>query len=207
MIRNIVFDVGSVLMQVRPAEAMTDLGFDKDKAETTIKATLGNPVWRELDRGIMQKEDVFAALKKGLAPEIQAGIDFFFEKAVWNFVKPFPYTRNWLASLKERGYKIFLLSNYPAWLWTVNEKNAFNFLDLIAGKVVSGFEQLIKPDPAIYQLLLSRYSLSAPECVFLDDMAENVIGARKEGINAIQFESFEQANGQLEEILKAQPAK
>ncbi|MBQ3799611.1 MAG: HAD family phosphatase [Treponema sp.] len=203
MIRNIVFDVGSVLVRVRPEEAMTDLGFDKAKAEETVRATLGNPIWRELDRGVMKKEDVLAAIKEGHPSSVQDGIDFFFEKAVWNFVKPFPYSRIWLSSLRERGYKVFLLSNYPAWLWSVNEQNAFDFLDCIDGKVVSGFEQVIKPDPAIYQLLLSRYSLSAPECVFLDDVEENVAGARREGFSGIVFRSYEQASAELEELLKA----
>lgn len=201
MIRNIVFDVGSVLVHVRPVEAMTDLGYDKDKAEETIRATLGNPIWRELDRGVMRREDVFASLKKGLSPDVQEGIDFFFEKAVWNFVKPFPYSRHWLSSLKERGYKLFILSNYPAWLWSENEKNIFDFLDSIDGKVVSGFEGVIKPDPAIYQLLLSRYSLTASECVFLDDMEENITGARAQGLHGIHFTSYEQASGELEQLL------
>ena len=62
MIRNIVFDVGSVLVRVRPEEALTDLGFARDRAEATVRAALGNPVWRELDRGVMKKEDVFAAM-------------------------------------------------------------------------------------------------------------------------------------------------
>ncbi len=202
MIRNIVFDVGSVLVRVRPEEALTDLGFARDRAEATVRAALGNPVWRELDRGVMKKEDVFAAMKAGLPPAVQEDIGFFFEKAVWNFVKPFPYARTWLSSLRERGYRIFLLSNYPAWLWTVNEQNAFDFLDCIDGKVVSGFEGVIKPDPAIYRLLLSRYSLTASECVFLDDVAENIAGARSEGFSGIVFSSYEQASAELEGLLK-----
>ena len=203
MIRNIVFDVGSVLVRVRPEEALTDLGFSRDRAEATVRAALGNPVWRELDRGVMKKEDVFAAMKAGLPPAVQEDIGFFFEKAVWNFVKPFDYAHRWLASLRGRGYRIFLLSNYPAWLWTVNEQNAFDFLDCIDGKVVSGFEKVIKPDPAIYRLLLSRYGLTASECVFLDDVAENVAGARSEGFSGIVFSSYEQASAELEGLLQA----
>ncbi len=203
MIRNVVFDVGSVLVRVRPEEALTDLGFSRDRAEATVRAALGNPVWRELDRGMMKKEDVFAAMKAGQPPAVQEDIGFFFEKAVWNFVKPFDYSRRWLASLRERGYRIFLLSNYPAWLWTVNEQNAFDFLDCIDGKVVSGFEKVIKPDPAIYRLLLSRYGLTASECVFLDDVAENVAGARSEGFSGIVFSSYEQASAELEGLLKS----
>lgn len=202
MIRNIVFDVGSVLVRVRPGEAMTDLGVSEEKAEEAVMATLGNPIWRELDRGVMRKEEVIAAIKEGRTPEVQAGIDFFFEKAVWNFVEPFPYSRDWLSSLRNRGYKVFLLSNYPAWLWTVNEQNAFDFLDCIDGKVVSGFEHIIKPDPAIYQLLLSRYSLTASECVFLDDMEENVAAARREGFSGIVFRTYGQASAELENLLR-----
>ncbi len=202
MIRNIVFDVGSVLVQVRPIEALVDCGFDRKRAEAVVKSTFGKIGWKELDRGRMSKEDAIAALKDGEEASLQQDIDFFFEKAVWNFVTPFPYTRAWLTSLRERGFKIFLLSNYPAWLWSANEKDVFNFIDCIDGKVVSGFEKVIKPDPAIYQLLLSRYSLVASECVFFDDMEENVVAARKEGFNGIHFTSYDQASGELEQLLK-----
>ena len=59
--------------------------------------------------------------------------------------------------------------------------------DLMDGAVVSGEERLMKPDPAIYQLLCKRYGLLAEECLFVDDNADNCEGARVAGMRAVRF--------------------
>lgn len=201
MIKNIIFDVGNVLVEVRSVDAMLEQGFSKERAERIYASTLGNPGWKEMDRGVLSREECIALLKKGLDEPLQKDLDLYFEKAVWHFVRPFPYTRLWLEELKNKGYKLYILSNYPSWLWTANSENAFNFLDLIDGKVVSGFEKVIKPDAAIYELLLSRYKLVPSESVFIDDLAVNIEGAKRQGINGIQFLSHEDAVSKLAGLL------
>jgi 2-haloacid dehalogenase len=52
---------------------------------------------------------------------------------------------------------------------------------------VSGDEGLLKPEPEIYDLLLTRYGLKADDCIFIDDSQENVQGARAVGMHAIHF--------------------
>ena len=64
-----------------------------------------------------------------------------------------------------------------------------------------GGEKVIKPDDAIYQLILRRYQLAAGECVFFDDRKVNVEGARRNGILGIVFENYEQAKQELSVLL------
>lgn len=84
----------------------------------------------------------------------------------------------------------------------LHERTRFDFTDLIDGKVVSGFEKLVKPQPEIYELLLSRYKLKPQECVFLDDRIANVEAARKMGIESIHVSGTqEEAIEDLNELL------
>ena len=107
----------------------------------------------------------------------------------------------WIRSLKEAGYRVYYLSNFSERV----EKEAadeLTFLKEMDGGILSYREHVIKPDPAIYELLLNRYSLAAEESVFLDDTLDNVKAAEKLGIRGILVENQEQAKYSLQELLK-----
>ena len=70
------------------------------------------------------------------------------------------------------------------------------------GGVFSCYEKLIKPDPALFKVILERYGLKPEECVFIDDNLPNVEAARNLGINAIHFKKYSQAKDELENLLK-----
>ena len=78
--------------------------------------------------------------------------------------------------------------------------SASAFSSAFAGVVVSGRVKLLKPDPAIYRLLLESYGLDPAACLFIDDSPANVEGARKVGLHATRFESPEQVERALTEM-------
>ena len=84
----------------------------------------------------------------------------------------------------------------------MHEEKHFDFASIVDGKVISGIERMSKPDPRIYRLLFERYGLDPSECVFLDDRQVNVDAAVQQGMKGIRFDRYEDARGQLEEILK-----
>ena len=104
--------------------------------------------------------------------------------------------------VQARGYKVYLLSNYPRDAYKMHEAKHFDFASVVDGKVISGIERMSKPDPRIYRLLCERYSLIPGECVFLDDREVNIKAAIAEGMQGIVFTSYEDAQEKLEEILK-----
>ena len=104
------------------------------------------------------------------------------------------------TALKEKGYKIYLLSNYSEELFHAHTKGA-KFLDVLDGGVVSYQVHALKPDREIYEILLEKYSLKAEECLFFDDRMDNVEGAKKAGIQAIQVTSREMLNETLDKML------
>lgn len=192
MIKNVIFDVGNVLVSFRWRELMDDLGFSKDLQKIFEKTVFGNPLWAELDRGVLDENEVINKIRR----ENSAYSDEF--DLIWanidKIVEPYDYSFDMIDTLKAKGLKVYLLSNYPKSLFELHTKcGRFPFIDRIDGKVVSGFVKCIKPDREIYERLLNEYNLKAEECVFLDDREENVEAAKNIGMAGILFENYEQA--------------
>jgi putative hydrolase of the HAD superfamily len=201
MIRNIVFDIGMVLADFRWKEYMLrDLGFAPEVMETFVKRLVLDPVWDEFDLGVRPTEEIITEMKERL-PEYPKERELFFLH-IEDIAASYPYSEPWIRELKERGYAVYLLSNYPRDVFRIHEKKHFGFAALVDGKVVSGFERLSKPDPAIYRVLLDRYALKAEECVFLDDRQVNIDTALSLGMQGIVFTSYEDARVRLEELLR-----
>ena len=134
--------------------------------------------------------------------EYKASVSDFLNNQVLKTVKSFDYARKWVGSLKEKGLKIYLLTNYPEWLFDYHYKNVFTFTDFVDGKVVSGVVKLIKPDEGIYKTLLEKYNLTAEECIFIDDRSENVEAANKLGIKGICFTKQKTVDEDIKKIIQ-----
>lgn len=183
MIKNIIFDVGMVLVDFRYMEFSAELGFSPDEVKAVCGAMINTPEWEMLDKGIItqsQAKDRFIARDPELKPLIER-----FWKDLTEIVRPFPRSKEWLRSLKERGYNIYLLTNYPEEMFALHSKTQFDFLDYVDGMVVSSYVKLTKPDRRIYECLMKKYSLKSGECVFLDDRPDNIKAAELLGIRAI----------------------
>ena len=109
------------------------------------------------------------------------------------------YAETWVRYLKDKGYHVYILSNYATYTLEKTEEE-LTFLKYVDGAVFSCQVKQIKPEPDIYQTLIKRYNLEPQKSVFLDDRKENCEAARKQGIHAIQFESFKQAAVELEKL-------
>ncbi|MDO5520402.1 MAG: HAD family phosphatase [bacterium] len=200
MVRNIVFDIGNVMVYFRWHELMEELSFSDDVIERLQHGMIMTDLWKELDRGILPEEQVIAKMKEkneGLEHEI----DLVFANAE-RIVEQYKYTQKWLMDLKKRGYHLYYLSNYQRSFFECHKKKVFEFLPLMEGGIVSAYVKLLKPDHAIYQKLLTNYGLRAEECVFLDDTKVNIAAAKEVGMKGIVFETYEQASKELEQLLK-----
>ncbi len=104
-----------------------------------------------------------------------------------------------LYELKEKGYTIYGLTNWSAETFP-KALELFEFLHILDGIVVSGTEKLVKPNPAIFELLLQRYNLAAADCVFIDDNAANIKAAKAIGFTTIHFSTPEDLRKRLEQM-------
>lgn len=200
MIRNVVFDIGMVLINFRYREYMEDLGFSKEVQEIFCKNIIENKLWGDLDLGIRSAEEVIRDMKDSVS-EYPAEADAFFEQ-ITDIVETFPYALPWIQELRREGYRVYLLSNYPKDLFALHVKEKFTFADAVDGRVVSGYVKMVKPDPEIYKLLCMTYDLKPEECVFLDDRIDNLKSAGALGFHTVRFQNYEQARGELEKLLR-----
>lgn len=189
MIKNIILDVGDVLLEYRWKDMLMDHGLCEEDAVRVGQEIFESPLWgKGLDLGIMPQEEVIAQFRAEF-PEDGDAIEWFIKNGEQMHVAR-PEIWECVRHLKEQGYGIYLLSNYSENLFQKHTKDV-DFMKVADGMVVSYQVHLIKPDPRIYQCLLERYGLKPEECIFFDDRKENVEGALAVGIRAIQVTSRE----------------
>lgn len=200
MIKNIVFDIGNVLVDFRWRELMEELHLSKEEQDRFEVSVFGSRWWETLDHGTLDEDEAVRHLREDNKEYLEA-FDLVWENRD-KLVRPYDYSVKWIQSLKEKGYQVYLLSNYPEKLFTLHtEVGSFPFLEFVDGKVVSGFVKMIKPNEDIYEYLLKQYDLKAEESVFIDDREDNVEGARHVGMQGIVFNSYEQTCRDLETLL------
>ena len=203
MIKNIIFDVGAVLVDFRYHDLMVDLGFDRETIDVIEEKLIGNSeLWGRLDLGIEPEEVTVERMLKEVSG-FEPAVRIFFENKI-DIVRTYPYTVPWLTSLREKGFKIYLLSNYPKNWWILHDEKRFGFTHLTDGKIVSGFVNMTKPHDEIYNCLFKTYNLNPDECLFFDDRKENIEGAVRNGMHGHVFVSYEDADNYLNELIKSE---
>jgi len=202
MIHNIIFDIGNVLASFRWKDLFIDLGFTGEKFDCIAAATVLHPtMWNEFDRSLMPDKEIIAKCIER-APEYEQEIRLLFSKTEL-LVEEYSYSHEWIKSLKEQGYNVYLLSNYGKTSFeAARDHGRLSFLPLVDGGVISYEVRIVKPEPGIYKALLDKYKLKAEESVFLDDRADNIAAAEKLGFHGIVVESYGQAVKALETVLK-----
>lgn len=200
MIKNIILDIGDVLVKSNYHDYFLNKGYDEETACLLEKATFFTPVWKELDRGVWSFEEIIEGFVKN-APELETELRSVFDH-MKNFITVYPYATEWITEMRKSGLKVYCLSNISDKICCDCAKE-LEFLEQTDGYVLSYQEQLIKPDPAIYKLLLDRYGLAAEECIFIDDIEVNVTAAEKLGIHGIVFKNQQQTMADVEKLRRS----
>ncbi len=186
MIRNIVFDMGNVMIKWDPERYVARTGVtDPEDQRLLFEATYGSPEWVLLDNGTVSEEDIC----KNAARLLPERLHKYIPELVYGWhepVDPIEGMAEFVADCKKAGYGIYLLSNasfLQKTYWHTIPGSA-----LFDGRIVSAEVGYMKPDPGIYRCLLETYGLKAEECLFMDDLACNVIGAMELGLHGYMFD-------------------
>jgi len=199
MINTVIFDIGMVLVDFCCRQMLSDFGLEGEAFEKVANATVRHPAWEEFDKGIMTTDEVIDIFAES-APEYRKYIEQIFEDPT-QMIAQYDYAKSWIKELKERGYRVYILSNWSKPTYEACLDNELDFLPLVDGAVFSFQEHLIKPDKRIFETICSRYNIHPSEAVFLDDNDRNVISSREFGLNTIHFKSYEQGRKELEDLL------
>lgn len=197
MIDTIIFDVGRVLVNWDYLSYLERFSFGPEKTKKIAAATFESPYWRQFDRGTITPEALLTSFCS-LAPEYEAEIKEVFAH-MEDTITLYPYSVDWVRTLKEKGYHLYILSNYSEELFA-RTSCKMDFLPYMDGAVFSYSCKMVKPEPEIYQYLLRKFSLIPGNCVFLDDTPANVEAAKEAGIHGIHFTGYEDAVAKLKEL-------
>ncbi|MFA7276345.1 MAG: HAD family phosphatase [Pseudobdellovibrionaceae bacterium] len=193
-IRNVVFDLGAVLVDWNPRYLYDTLSDDPAKIDFFLNEVCPESWNHTLDLGRDYREALDERI--GLYPEHRAWIEAYWHRWLEMFSGPVHESVDILMFLKKQKTPLYALSNWNDVKFQVALEE-FPFLRLFDGRIVSGEVKLAKPDPAIYQLLLEKYELIPEETLFIDDRSVNVEAACRLGIAAVQFISPSQLERDL----------
>ena len=199
-IKTVIFDVGKVLVTFEWEMFLRKtMKFDEETAKRIGKAMFSSENWRQMDKGVLPDQDY---LEQFIAndPDLEQEIRATYERA-GEIVEMAPYALEWVKGLKQRGLKLYILSNYSHNLYE-QTKEKMEFISLMDGCIWSYAHKTIKPEAEIYEKLLQSYQLDGKSCIYIDDLQENLDGAKAYGIHGILFTNYEEAAMQVEAYLE-----
>lgn len=203
MIKNIVFDIGNVILNFNLEDVLPKFTDNKSEQQFIIDNIINSPEWLGnslIDTGYISKEEAISIVQDRTNHEKDDLISNF-----WNNYNDFSLVDDrvikLIKNLKLKGYKIFLLSNINEHTFiNVNKSGLFNIVD---GYILSYIEHQVKPYKAIYKTLINRYSLLPTETLFIDDNQNNINTAQELGFvsKKVKPDSYESVFNSLKDFL------
>ena len=189
MIKNLIFDVGDVLLSYRWQQIMIDHGLTPEETATFWDKFFWDGHWDMYDAGKYNTKE-FMKFMSDLYPEEAENIEYLLTHME---LMPIPRPAVWekVSRLKkEKGYKLYILSNYPVEMFDCHTAQITCMKDM-DGIVVSGAVHKTKPNRDIYEHIINEYGLDPAESMFFDDREVNIEGAKAAGLNGTVIESEE----------------
>lgn len=181
---TVVFDVGNVLLRWDPRRVYRELIPEPERLDWFMQ-NVCTAAWNlEQDRGRSWEEAVATLVAQH--PDWEREIRAYDERWHDSIPESIAESVAVLAELKGRGEKVYAITNFSREKWA-ECLIRFPFLQSFDGVVVSAHERLLKPDRAIYEVLLGRYALKAEDCIFIDDSEKNIVAARGLGMQTVHF--------------------
>jgi putative hydrolase of the HAD superfamily len=195
-IKNIIFDVGNVLVRWDPASAVAKV-FPEHEVPAIMTNVFQAEPWRALNRGDITEEELIELCNENYGMTREQAKNLM--QAIRESLIPVPGGQELLHNLYTAGYNLYALTdnthNILAYL-----KQRYDFWPKFKGIVSSADVRYLKPSPHMYQTLINTYNIIPEESVFLDDLEHNIVGAKLHGIHGIQFFTADQARTELEKM-------
>ena len=184
MIRNILFDMGQVLIRFDRDYFMTRLGISPEDKQLLMREVFLSVEWVQMDRGSICEDQAYQQIARRLPSRLHDAAQKLI--SMWDRpILPIEGMYELVEELKGKGYGIYLLSNaslrqHEYW----PRIPASRFFD---GTIISADEKVMKPHPDYYHRALEKFHLIPEECFFIDDVPANIEGALYCGIPGAVF--------------------
>lgn len=197
--KTIIFDLGAVLIDWNPRYVYKQIFVTDDAVEYFLKNICTTHWNEEQDAGRSFADGTQLLLQH--YPEYTSEITAYYGRWREMLKGPIQPTVDMLKLLKDSNrYRLLALTNWAAESFPVALER-FEFLQWFESILVSGEENMKKPEPAIFELLLDRYQVDRDSAIFIDDNIANVLAARGLGIETIHFTDSQSCKLQLEQLI------
>lgn len=185
MIKNVVFDMGGVLIDYNARKTISTY-FPEEYHDVLMKEVFDSELWKKLDAGLLRHDEavtlVLPRIPEETRPLIKKMMDNFYP-----YMPPFEQMYDFINRIKRAGYNVYLLSNATPRFFD-------NYLDIPAMSLMDGFfiscvYKLLKPQKEIYEAFCNKFSLKPEECFFIDDLPQNIEGAKNYGMKGFVYKA------------------
>ena len=201
IIKNVIFDLGKVLINNDPSGYLRKYGYDEEKYQALLDAIWTDSLWGDMDvakyESFKDIIEIYVDKHKGLEPALRR----FFAEDWMELYVAYDDTVKFYNEVYSQGYDIYLLTNFSKDGYEYIS-NKFDFFKKAKGAVVSSHIKIAKPDIRIYQYLLDTYNLNPDECVFIDDSVANIKAASELGIYGIVYTDIENLRKEFNKYMK-----
>ncbi len=198
LIKNVVFDMGGVLIDYNSRKTISTY-FPEEYHEVLIKEVFDSELWHKLDGGLLRHDEAVSIVLPRIPEETRALIKEMLSD-FYPYMPPFPEMYDFIKRIKNAGYNVYLLSNATPRFFD----NYLNIpaLTLMDGFFISCVYKMLKPQKEIYEAFCNKFSLKPEECFFIDDLPQNIEGAKNYGLKGFVFKNLDIKN--LEIALNAE---
>lgn len=194
-LRNVVFDVGNVLVRWSPAEIINLTFANPSQTEMWIQNIFKHETWQRLNLGLMTEAEAQMRYQSlyDLTPHQTARL-FYYIKATQI---PIYQSHDLLERVARAGFRVFGLTDNVKEI-VAHLRQQYDFWQWFEAVVVSAEVSMMKPHTEIFQYLLQHHQLQADETVFIDDYLPNIEAAAALGMHTIHFVNAEDTARQLQ---------
>ena len=178
MIKNIIFDMGNVIIDFNPKEIVNNYTKNNEDKKILLDIVFYGQEWLDLDRGTLELPDAIKQIREKLPINLKDTGEKIL-KTWTEYISEDDKMKNLMKDLKKKGYNTYILSNAPY--------NMFKYLSnseipsLVDGMIISCEEKVSKPEEEIYNKLFTKFNIKPEESFFIDDRKQNIEASRKLG--------------------------
>lgn len=184
MVKNIIFDMGNVLVNYSPVEFVKRFTDNQEHQKLLVYEIFQSVEWVQYDRGILTTAEL-AKQVCGRIPDFLHTTVFEIVNKWYEEIKPIPEMEKLIQTLKKNRYNLYLLSNASADYYTF--KDIVPGISYFDGTFISSDWKLVKPDKEIYKAFCTHFNLTPSECYFIDDTPANIESAIHFGMKGFLF--------------------
>jgi putative hydrolase of the HAD superfamily len=199
MIKNIVFDLGNVLISFRPSEYFDKKNYPENIKTKILSDIFASEEWLLLDNGIINTAQAINSIAAHSSLNKDEITHIFNLRTELLF--PLDQNVRLLPGLQKQGFRLYFLSNFPLDLYE-EVKTGYYFFKYFDGGVISSEAKVSKPDSRIYDIFLEKYSLIPEECLYIDDLEDNIKAGKAAGMNVLLTFGSSDISRELENVLK-----